>query len=281
MLPNHEFIKNRSVEISWAVFRCTSLFKNEKLKNEIESVAIDLAANYDKLNLKETHPHKIHGQIPFIEKLISLLKLAEAIGDIKPINSKVLHRELNNLIEVIKNDIAEAVRVIEEGANFEIEGIFSKPPAILFADLPIKKEANNSAKAELSSAITQAKESIRQDKDEDNSVLNHNSAIRQTTHDNSARATFSAEKATFNTAKAKINPTDDTDIQESWQELIYKKVREIGKISTRELCAHFPQISERTIRFYLQKLMENGLIDRIGSTGPGSYYVHRSFSEVV
>lgn len=269
-LPNHEFIKNRSIEISLAVFRCAALFKNEKLKTEIENIAVEFVASYDKLNLKESTPHKIHGQMPLIEKLTSLLKLAEFIGDIKPINSSVLNRELNNLKSIIENDIFELIKNAQEEAEdtINIESMFPRPATILFGN----------------SAID-TKEVIRQEKIQKEiraEKLPNNSAIAQFTieKDKQKHDSNKTNEKNTNSAMRTNNSADDTDIQESWQELIYKKLREIGKASTKELCVYFPQISERTIRFYLQKLVENDLIDRVGSTGPGSYYVYRSYSEV-
>ena len=66
--------------------------------------------------------------------------------------------------------------------------------------------------------------------------------------------------------------TDEESVQDSWQNLIYRKIKEFGKVSTKEIAAFFPEISERTIRFYLQKLNDSGLIEKTGTSGPGSFY---------
>ena len=276
MLPNFEFIKNRSFEISWAVFRCSALFKNEKLKAEIENSAIDLTVNYDRFNFKETGINQIAGQLPYIEKLIFIIKLAEAIGDINPINSKVLFRELNSLNDTVKKSVSEFSKKAEESSNINIESIFSKTPAV------ISNNENKENKTEKEAENT------------DKNIVKNNSAIKigndKNPQNNSAMVRFTANQERKDTASSntinhmairqKVSSADDMDVQESWQELIYKKLREIGKASTKELTFYFPQISERTIRFYLQRLVENGLIERIGSTGPGSYYIHRSYNQV-
>ena len=56
------------------------------------------------------------------------------------------------------------------------------------------------------------------------------------------------------------------------QNMIAGKIRESGNLAMRDLIALFSQVSERTLRYDLQKLCERGVIQRIGNGGPGSYY---------
>lgn len=43
----------------------------------------------------------------------------------------------------------------------------------------------------------------------------------------------------------------------------------------KDLIAEFPDVSERTLRYDLQKLCEMGVIERIGNGGPASYYSYK------
>lgn len=52
-------------------------------------------------------------------------------------------------------------------------------------------------------------------------------------------------------------------------------IRQCGNTAMKELIAAFPDVSERTLRYDLQKLCEQGVIDRVGNGGPGSYYKAR------
>jgi hypothetical protein len=54
--------------------------------------------------------------------------------------------------------------------------------------------------------------------------------------------------------------------------LVAERVAELGHAAMRDIIAAFPGVSERTIRYDLQKLCEQGIIERIGSGGPASYY---------
>lgn len=56
------------------------------------------------------------------------------------------------------------------------------------------------------------------------------------------------------------------------QELVAKKIQELGKAATKDLVAVLPTVSERTLRYDLKKLCERRILERIGGGGPGSYY---------
>ncbi|MDO8467161.1 MAG: DeoR family transcriptional regulator [bacterium] len=58
------------------------------------------------------------------------------------------------------------------------------------------------------------------------------------------------------------------------QSAILDKIRQSGnnQAALKDIIAAFPEISERTMRYDLQKLCLQGLIERVGSGGPGSYY---------
>lgn len=62
------------------------------------------------------------------------------------------------------------------------------------------------------------------------------------------------------------------------QSAILDKIRQSENRQTqlKDIIAAFPDISERTMRYDLQKLCLQGLLERMGNGGPGSYYVLRS-----
>lgn len=45
-----------------------------------------------------------------------------------------------------------------------------------------------------------------------------------------------------------------------------------GNCRLKDIIAAFPNVSERTLRYNLQKLCEQGEIERVGNGGPASYY---------
>lgn len=60
------------------------------------------------------------------------------------------------------------------------------------------------------------------------------------------------------------------------QSAIIEKIRQTGNTAMRDLLAAFPEVSERTLRYDLQKLCNQGIVDRIGNGGPSSHYAIRN-----
>lgn len=56
------------------------------------------------------------------------------------------------------------------------------------------------------------------------------------------------------------------------QSIILDKIRQSGNCRTRDIQAALPGLSERTLRYDLQRLVEEGKIERVGGGGPASFY---------
>ena len=67
------------------------------------------------------------------------------------------------------------------------------------------------------------------------------------------------------------------------QSAILEKIRqsEGRQIQLKDILAAFPEVSERTMRYDLQKLCSQGLIERVGNGGPGSYYLLKNTQDVI
>jgi len=65
------------------------------------------------------------------------------------------------------------------------------------------------------------------------------------------------------------------------QSAILERIRQSGNCRMKDIQDMLPNISERTIRYDLQPLIEQGLIERIGNAGPSVFYraVHAERSE--
>lgn len=282
MISNQEFIKTQAYEISWAVFRCAELFSQSKLREEVESAAIDLIAESDFLR---------------VEKLTSLIRLAESVGQIAAINANVLYRELDNLTRAIGVNIAEDQK--KGNITASLEQIFTNPAyaeSLTTSTPPVNPAVNSVSVPSVIPAEAGIQHSPKQ-------AVAANPVIRQ----NNANQFGSIESlnAFLQTPSAPVIPSLPRDLKSefgkadsstpqgtaplgmtrtalvrqvqtapagSWQYVILQKVKDLGQTTTKELTTSFPEISERTIRFYLQKLVDSGSIDRIGSTGPGSAY---------
>lgn len=62
------------------------------------------------------------------------------------------------------------------------------------------------------------------------------------------------------------------------QSAILEKVRnsDNSQIQLKDILAAFPEVSERTMRYDLQKLCSQGLLERVGNGGPASFYSVRN-----
>lgn len=59
------------------------------------------------------------------------------------------------------------------------------------------------------------------------------------------------------------------------QSAILDRIRQLGKVAIKDIIAEFPDVSERTLRYDLQKLTNQGTIERTGNSGPATYYTIR------
>lgn len=61
------------------------------------------------------------------------------------------------------------------------------------------------------------------------------------------------------------------------QSAILEKIRQYqaggGRATLKEIMAGLPSVSERTIRYDLQKLCARGVVERVGQGGPSTHYV--------
>ncbi len=312
------------------------MVKREPLKKELENNAIALVSVHG--NFKpQKHTLENLKNLSEVEKLNAIIKLAEAIGEIKIVNARVLYRELNNLSEAIRNAVNQFEEELAKQANEDviIEDIFVSRGDVkkqgeeqilrsaqndmirhpeVRSGIPVsgsqlstkeeKQSVNNSASIgnnQINKAISginslaEMANGVRQKMNKSANILPNNAiAVRQS----SPQAKFSMSSTqnqnqspaprilarSFSesiikpaeSSSIRIAEHEEDSIQDSWQNLIYRKIKEIGKTSTKEISSFFPEISERTVRFYLQRLTDAKLIEKMGTTGPGSYYVFKN-----
>ena len=62
------------------------------------------------------------------------------------------------------------------------------------------------------------------------------------------------------------------------QSAILDRIRQSGNCRMTDLRHVFPDVSERTLRYDLEQLVNNGLIERVGNSGPATSYRARQIS---
>ncbi len=95
-------------EISFAIFRVAALIECQGLRSALESSAVDLAR-------KVVSPRS--DILVTIAQLEQIVRLSEAVGEIKPLNSKILLRELSKLRSMVVDSASD---------DLGLENIFGK-----------------------------------------------------------------------------------------------------------------------------------------------------------
>ena len=174
------------------------------------------------------------------------------------IKQPALKAELENMaVDIIVHTESDHLEQLEQLIRLaEVVGEISKTNAfVLFRELDNLKEA-----------VRQRNSAIRQEKENSSAIekifTKPPKGLFSENPDSSASLREVSRRETT------VHPSADGSPQG-----VFKKVKELGKTTTKELSSFFPGISERTVRFYLQGLCEQGLVSRVGTTGPGSYYV--------
>jgi len=104
LLPKSVF--DKAHDISFAVFRVSTVVKNFKMKVALEEAAIDLISQLDSMA---------------VDKLRALVRLTASVNEIKPMNAEVLERELYGLNSAIQSAITESVIGNSAAAEEEID----------------------------------------------------------------------------------------------------------------------------------------------------------------
>ena len=172
-----------------------------------------------------------------IEIIRSLSELGKDIYQIEPMNAKILAQELGVLESAIRQDFG-----IGSG-RVDIGDIFSKPLAI--------PESYNNEKLDAVSSILDS--------------ASNNNSVSELGQNHNYGSSNSNENGHSNGNGNGINST----IRQS---AIIDIIRQSKKVGLKDVLAAFPDVSERTVRYDLQKLCIQGVLDRIGNGGPATYY---------
>lgn len=166
--------------------------------------------------------------------LEGIIRLGKTVYEIEPVNADMLLQEIGNLNAAIRQIAELSLPDLERMPN--LEGIFSKPRT-LFDTAKEPKRQKNSGNAAI------AESEIRQDKSK-------------------SKASDIDESGNFDRNQA------------TRQAAIIDKIRQSGpeSVKLKDIIAAFPDYSDRTLRYDLQRLCNQGIIERVGTGGPATYY---------
>ena len=241
----------KTYELSYATFRVAALVRKPDLKERLERQAAIILERVASGDLAIVEP---------LETLRALIMLSEGIGEIRYVNAKVLLRELGNLERMVKAAAPPSPGYGGQGEEFDIERMFS---------------TTATGKAGVEDSIRRIQERRKEEVD---SVMPTSVA---TNPEKPAVPTGRQETRQNGNGSAKLTTSGNGNgngNSEARASAIYAKVQR-GNTSIKDLLAEFGSassplggVSERTLRYDLQRLVEQGKVERVGNGGPGTYY---------
>jgi hypothetical protein len=227
------FILTKAYEISYALFRIASQIIEKDFSEQLRVSGTALLAQ------TATGDYMAAGKS--LDVMECLIKFAGDVNIIGTGNSDVLLREIYALNAAI--DEAKKMPIAD---HIDIAGIFSKPEIAFKKDATVRQSAKEKEPAII---YNPAMEAIRQ-----------NNEI----HENQEQDIDGEAPANNN-----INAILKSAIR---QTAILERIRQSGNCRLKDIQEILPGTSERTIRYDIQTLLEQELIERVGIAGPSVYY---------
>ena len=251
MKTEDNFLGNLPLELAHALFRVARPFHSQELKARIEAWGIKFLES-----TALSDPKSTASDIHILERLIIL---GETIGEIPYHSSAVLYAQFANIKSAIRQYQEELV------ANSAIDRLFTQSETEIYhkgtvvatplMEHPIEKVTEKVNEYDNTTPITLS---------EFNSQVNNLDFIK---FGNDYKKELNKKKGVGEMPKKY-----DLGTTSERQRLIVQKVRQLGNTAMKDLIAEFPSVSERTIRYDLQKLCELLILERKGNGGPASFY---------
>lgn len=234
-MSNSDFVKQKAREISYALIRVCFYIKRQDLKLIIEKSSFELLDKSARLSADHTK-NNFNEARAIISSLDGLIRLGYSIYEIEPVNATILVRELDGLDSAIRQF---GNLPFNEEVLPDIDNFFSKTP--------------NAVKGSIK------RDSVQAGKDQDSINVMDFSLDRPAEREES-----------LVTSAVSINNTSLNAAMR--QSAIINKIKETATRRLKDLLVEFPDVSERTLRYDLQRLCGQGVIERVGNGGPASYY---------
>lgn len=225
---------DKAQEIAYALIRLAAYVRRKDFRSRLENLALALVES-----ASAAEPDAALATSASIQNIVKLLA---SVYEMETVNARIL------LGELIKFDSAMR-QSFGIDALPDISTLFSSGNAAsAVAELPYSSESA----IDVADGMRETKVDI--DGDTDSPVV----------HDKSQSNMVSVGSAIRQSAildKIKVSCSD---------------VSGGGAIKgcrMKDLIAEFPDVSERTLRYDLQRLLQHGSVERVGNGGPASYYV--------
>ncbi len=248
-----EILNQKVFEIGYAVFRVTGSFKDgSSLTHYLENRILDLV---DTVLIGEYERAKFSA-----DSLGYMLHLGFEAGYISENIFSIIKREIDNLVK----------------------GINELPNSAKFPEIDPKSLFLNKKLSSLSDYIGEAmkvdpKENVASEELELEKIV----SVISPKHIIPSKASFNDDEDLVVPGMMKPAISGNTATKQGSSQgasgsdrlsVILDTIKESGYCRLRDLQEIFPEFSERTIRYDIEKLANQGLIERVGNGGPATFY---------
>jgi len=186
------------------------------------------------------------------------IKLGAGVGSVDFANSEVLLAEMGLL-----NEMIAGLLNVPKTEPADLSGIFTQP--VISPNLSLSALDRSRGRAPADDPRFQSSQSMDPRRREDDNKKSGNPAINKVESGN---------------IPAKSGNEGDKEIIEliksgNRQGAILEKIRQSGNCRIKDFQDLLPECSERTLRYDLQSLTEQNLIEKIGTGGPAVFYRKR------
>ncbi len=247
MFTSSQF-SDKAQEIGYALIRVAAYVRRKDFRSRLEELALALV---DNVVIPEPD-----GILEIIAATENVIKLGASVYEVETVNARILLRELGGLASAIRQSFG-VDKLPDLNTLFSSENTASD-----VAVLP-------------NSAIEKNEHVAEYDTD---SAMPISDGLKETKVDIADDAIPSLPQS-----QDKQQPGMVSVGSAIRQSAILEKIKlSSGGLSgngiikgcrMKDLIAEFPDVSERTLRYDLQRLLQHGAIDRLGNGGPASYYV--------
>ncbi len=298
-----EFFTQRSFEVVWAVFRVAEHTTRQKIKQGLEDKATDYLLAKDLKTLDELEEIiRLSGQIKEINQINTSVLLREtgnlraAMLDIQDIQKKQLApantpENAPKIEEVFSRPpmrVSDLIEIMKK-SGFEIkERQTEKTESIEKINLGVKSdEAVNNGPAIKSPAreeidfIKEKQEEIEYKQKESGKAIFEGQLLEKSpeitksdTLNSPARQELTKESGKSE-IKSPASKKDRFDAVIGFKErnsIIMELLNKRSLCHIKDLIDSLPNISERTVRYDVQRLVDKGVIERVGTGGPNSFF---------
>ncbi len=269
-----EFLKKKAREISYALNRVSFYIKREELRNRIERLSFEFLENVavatedaaDKVSLIRTFKS--------ISALDVLVRIGHTLYEIETVNANILLKELDVFNSAIKEFGNSAIANPFAIEHLNLESIFSMPPAVIEQG----SSQSNSAIKDSLKEINSAKEATSAISTQIATIDKEKEIVAKAYSDGEESIKKSEQESFISKPVIKKIISENGAVSGGGnsairQNLIADRVRQVGRVSVKDMVSQFPGVSERTLRYDLQKLCDQGVIERVGNSGPGTSYI--------